>query len=223
MPALSRTIRTVITTDFFTRCFRSVRCRRGRWLAWILVLAGLLLPAHAEVSSVEIAQLRVDRSDDGLFLTAQIKLDLPSIVEDALNKGVAMFFVAEADLLRDRWYWYDRKVSVAVKHIRLAYQPLTRRWRLNMSPDPIGNVGLGVSFSQNFDSLQDALQAMQRISRWKIADASALEADTRHNVEFRFRLDMSQLPRPFQIGVVGQSEWNLGASRNYRLNTEVGK
>mgnify|MGYP001267598681 FL=1 len=187
------------------------------------MLAGLLLPAHAEVSSVEIAQLRVDRSDDGLFLTAQIKLDLPSIVEDALNKGVAMFFVAEADLLRDRWYWYDRKVSVAVKHIRLAYQPLTRRWRLNMSPDPIGNVGLGVSFSQNFDSLQDALQAIQRISRWKIADASALEADTRHNVEFRFRLDMSQLPRPFQIGVVGQSEWNLGASRNYRLNTEVGK
>jgi Domain of unknown function (DUF4390) len=192
-------------------------------LAWILGLAGLLLPAHAQVSSVEIAQLRVDRSDDGLFLTAQIKLDLPSIVEDALNKGVAMFFVAEADLLRDRWYWYDRKVSVAVKHIRLAYQPLTRRWRLNMSPEPIGNVGLGVSFSQNFDSLQDALQAVQRISRWKIAEVSALEADTRHNIEFRFRLDMTQLPRPFQIGVVGQSEWNLVASRNYRLNPEVGK
>lgn len=211
----------MITTDFFTRYFKSGPLRQCLWRVLFVALAGLLHPAQAQVSSVEIAQLRVDRADDGLFLTAQIKLDLPSIVEDALNKGVAMFFVVEADLLRDRWYWYDRKVSVAVKHIRLAYLPLTRRWRLNMSPEPIGNVGLGVSFGQNFDSLPDALQAVQRISRWKIAEAGALDADARHNIEFRFRLDMTQLPRPFQIGVVGQSEWNLVASRNYRLNPEA--
>lgn len=212
----------MITTDFFTHCFKSVLLRWALWLAAVAVLSCLPL-AHAQVHSVEITQLRAERSDDGLFLTAQIKLELPSIVEDALLKGVAMFFVAEADLLRDRWYWYDRKVAMAVKHIRLAYQPLTRRWRLNMSPEPIGNVGLGVSFSQNFDSLQDALQAVQRISRWKIAEASALDADARHNIEFRFRLDMTQLPRPFQIGVVGQSEWNLSTSRNVRLNPEPGR
>ena len=27
--------------------------------------------------------------------------------------------------------------------------------------------------------------------------------------DFRFRLDVSQLPRPFQIGVANQPEWNL--------------
>lgn len=213
----------MITTVFSTRCLRSVRLSLTLWLACVLALAGAPKPVHAQANPLEIAQLRVERADDGLFLTAQIKLELPSIVEDALHKGIAMFFVAEAELLRDRWYWYDHKVTVAAKHIRLAYQPLTRRWRLNMSPEPIRNVGLGVSFSQNFDSLEDALQAVQRISRWKIAEASALEADARHNIEFRFRLDMSQLPRPFQIGVVGQSDWNLVASRNVRLNSESGK
>jgi hypothetical protein len=224
---LSRTIRRVITTDFFTHCLRSVPLRRGWWLACALILAGLPQWGWAQSSAnpLEISQLRVDRTEDGLFLTAQIRMELPSIVEDALNKGIAMFFVAEAELLRDRWYWYDRKVVVAEKHIRLAYQPLTRRWRLNMSPAPIGNAGLGVSFSQNFDSLQDALQAVQRISNWKIADVNALEADARHNIEFRFRLDMSQLPRPFQLGAVGRSDWNLAASRNFRLSPgpEAGK
>jgi len=189
------------------------------------MLFGASQSAQAQTpgNPLEITQLRVDRADDGLFLTAQIRLELPSIVEDALKKGIAMFFVAEAELMRDRWYWYDRKVAVATRHIRLAYQPLTRRWRLNVSPDPIGNVGLGVSISQNFDSLEDALQAVQRISGWKIADAGALEPDARHYVEFRFRLDMSQLPRPFQIGVVGQSEWNLAGARSVRLSPEIAK
>jgi len=220
----------VITTDFFTHCWKSVRPDRGGRLAgcggvWVLLflLGGLLPLAHAETSPLEITQLRVERADDGVFLTAQIRLDLPAPVEDALHRGLALFFVAEAELLRDRWYWYDRKVTGAAKYLRLAYQPLTRRWRLNISPDPIGNAGLGVSFSQHFDSLPEALQAVQRISRWKIAETSALETEARHNVEFRFRLDMSQLPRPFQMGVVGQSDWNLVVARNVRIGSESPK
>jgi len=195
----------------------------GRWLAGVLLFAGVLLGAYAEGNPVEITQLKVERADDGLFLTAQVTLDLPSIMEDALNKGVALYFVAEAELLRDRWYWYDRKLTVASKYIRLAYQPLTRRWRMNVSPEPIGNAGLGVSISQNFESLNDAMQALQRQVRWRIADATLLDGDSRHYVEFRFRLDMSQLPRPFQIGVVGNSEWNLSATRTYRLGAEAAK
>lgn len=213
----------MITTAFSTHCLRSAWPRLCRWLAGVLLFAGVLVGAYAEGNPVEITQLKVERADDGLFLTAQVRLDLPSIMEDALNKGVALYFVAEAELLRDRWYWYDRKLTVASKYIRLAYQPLTRRWRMNVSPEPIGNAGLGVSISQNFESLNDAMQALQRQVRWRIADATLLDGDSRHYVEFRFRLDMSQLPRPFQIGVVGNSEWNLSATRTYRLGAEAAK
>ena len=213
----------MITTAFSTHCLKSAWLSLGRWLAGVLLIAGVLLGAYAEGNPVEITQLKVERADDGLFLTAQVTLDLPSIMEDALNKGVALYFVAEAELLRDRWYWYDRKLTVATKYIRLAYQPLTRRWRMNVSPEPIGNAGLGVSISQNFESLSDAMQALQRQVRWRIADATLLDGDSRHYVEFRFRLDMSQLPRPFQIGVVGNSEWNLSATRTYRLGAEAAK
>ena len=39
-------------------------------------------------------------------------------------------------------------------------------------------------------------------------------------VDFRFRLDTSQLPRPFQIGVVGQADWNISVERSARLPLE---
>lgn len=201
-----------------------VRCWVALTWAWALVGA-LLLPvqAHAEGAPLEITQLRAERTDDGVYLSAQMRLELPPSVEDALSKGLALFFVAEADVLQERWYWSDRSMASRRRYLRLAYQPLTRRWRLNQSSEPLTNTGLGVSISQHFDSLSEALQAVQRLSQWKIADSNVLDTESKHTVDFRFRLDVSQLPRPFQMGVVGQSDWNLVASRKLRIRSESGK
>lgn len=174
-----------------------------------------LMPA---ARAAEISILRVERGAEGLVLNAQVNFELPAAADDALQKGIPMFFMAEATLLRDRWYWYDKEVSAAVRHMRLSFQPLTRRWRLLVSSSPIGSTGLALG--QNFDSRDDALAAVQRIAGWKIAEAADLEVDGRYSVTLRFRLDVSQLPRPFQIGAVGQAEWNLVASRSLRLTPE---
>jgi hypothetical protein len=48
-----------------------------------------------------------------------------------------------------------------------------------------------------------------RLSRWKVAELADLDLEQQHLVVFRFRLDTSQLPRPFQIGTLGQSDWNI--------------
>jgi hypothetical protein len=183
--------------------------------AWLLALA---VPAHAQTAAAEVTQLRLERSDDGILLSSTVRFELPPIVEEALEKGIPMFFVAEAALFRDRWYWYDKQVSYAARHMRLSYQPLTRRWRLVVSSAPIGNSG--GALGQTFDTRDEALAAVQRISRWKIADLSELDPEARHNVDFRFRLDVSQLPRPFQIGAVGHADWNISAVRNQRLALE---
>jgi hypothetical protein len=144
-----------------------------------------------------------------------VRFDLPQVVDDALAKGIPMFFVAEAAIYRDRWYWYDKRVAFASRHMRLSYQPLTRRWRLQVSSAPIGNSGLVLG--QMFDTREEALAAVQRISRWRVAEAADVDSDATHNVDFRFRLDVSQLPRPFQIGAVGQADWIILAVRNQRL------
>lgn len=171
----------------------------------------------------EVDDLRIERSDDGVYLSAALQFGLPELAEDALYKGIPMFFVADAVVLRDRWYWSDRQVAEATRYFRLSYQPLTRRWRLNISPVPITNSGLGVVLGQNFDNFADALASIQRISHWKIAESSEIQADAVHTVNFRFRLDMSQLPRPFQIGAVGRTGWNLLVSSSQRLGTEPAK
>ncbi len=191
------------------------------WLQALLSLVTacvLLAPAHAQPET-EVTQMQLDRNAEGVFLTAQLRFELPPLVLTALEKGIPMFFVAEATLLRDRWYWTDKRVIENERHQRLAYLPLTRRWRLSVSSEPNDTSGLGlnVGLTQHYDSLPEALAALQRIGRWKIADGQEIEPDARYWVELSFRLDLSQLPRPFQIGAVGQNEWNVAARRGQRL------
>ncbi|HZY19689.1 MAG TPA: DUF4390 domain-containing protein [Ramlibacter sp.] len=210
-------------TAFSTRCWRSARLtlleRLRRPLAALLLLVAGGAALGADLA--EVTQLRLERTDDGVLLSATVRFDLPPAVDDALLKGLPMFFVAEAVLLRDRWYWYDKQVAGEQRHMRLSYQPLTRRWRLQVSPTPIG--GAGLALGQSFDTREEALAAVRHIARWKIAELSDLEPDARYSVDFRFRLDVSQLPRPFQIGAVGQAEWNISAVRNQRLALEHGR
>jgi hypothetical protein len=195
------------------------------WLAALLVLACLLVcwPATAPAQSVKsasVSQLKLEQADDGVYLNAQVQFELPSLVEEVLDKGIAIYFVAEAELYRERWYWTDQKVAQATRHMRLAYQPLTRRWRLNVSPVPITNSGFGVSLNQNFDTLSEALDGVRRVARLRLGDISEIGDEGPHPVSFRFRLDTSQLPRPFQIGVVGLADWNISVERSARLSLE---
>ncbi|RZL54754.1 MAG: DUF4390 domain-containing protein [Variovorax sp.] len=181
------------------------------------------MPAAAQPSphGATVTQMRLERGDDGIYLAAAVDFELPTLVQDVLDKGIAIHFVAEAELFRQRWYWSDRRMAQVSRYMRVAYQPLTRRWRLNVAPVPIaGNAGFGVSLNQNFDTLDEALDAVKRIGRMRLGDATEISDEVVHPVVFRFRLDTTQLPRPFQIGVVGLSDWDIAAERVARLAVE---
>ena len=209
------------TTVFITHFFKSTQSTALdaalRRFSAFLACALLLLFSQSS-RSAELTQFSVERGDDGVYLSAVVQFDLPVVVEDALLKGIPMFFVAEADVYLNRWYWADKRVASATRTIRLAYQPLTRRWRVNIVSGLINNsAGLRATLNQNYDTLPEALSAVQRLSRWRIADNTEVEADVAHKLEFSFALDLSQLPRPFQIGVSGQRDWTISAARNERL------
>lgn len=169
-----------------------------------------------------VSDLRLEASDGGLYLSAALHFELPPLAEDALLKGISIYFVEEAEVLRERWYWTDKAVARATRYLRLSYQPLTRRWRLSQAAAPFSasGLGLGSSLGQTYDELGDALAVMQRIARWKIAEIDDIDRNAAHLVHLRFRLDMSQLPRPFQIGAMGRSGWDLVLSRTERLSIE---
>ena len=214
-----------ITRAWTSRPDRIARPGAGALGAWralgvlpALVALAFLLLAALPARAIEINALSAERGAEGIVLSAQIRLDLPGQLDDALQKGIPLFFVAEATVLRDRWYWTDKEVSRATRYLRLAYHPLTRRWRLLVSNAPITNTG--AVLGQSFDSREDALAAIERIAGWKITDAAEIDGAPRYTVTLRFRLDLAQLPRPVQIGGFGQEEGSLEAARSLRLNPE---
>ncbi len=183
-----------------------------RRAAAALVCAVLLLCAGASALAQthgEVVQLQLRRDAHGLYLDAALQLQLPDLVKDALAKGIAMHFIADAQVVHKRWYWSDKVLAHATRHLRLSYQPLTRRWRLMQSTQPLPAGGLGMALGQGFDDLSEAVDAMQRIARWKIADADELDGAQDGEVRFQFSLDMSQLPRLMHISAVGRSRWNV--------------
>lgn len=194
------------------------------WLALLApVLACMLLAVGANTAgAAEIEQLRLERQDQGLLVHALIKLDLGPAVEDALAKGIAVYFVAEAELVRERWYWYDRKVAQVNRYYRLSYQALTRQWRLQASSEALSGLSSGSSITQSFDSLSEALEVIRRQSGWRLVEAAELEPETKQFVNYRFRLDISQLPRPFQITAGSQGGWSLNLARRLRVPNEAG-
>ena len=136
----------VTTMAFITHCCKNgwpERALRQLCLSAIVLIAGV---CQAQIST-EISQYQVERLEDEVLVSAQVVFELSPAVEEALLKGIPMFFVAEATVLRERWYWYDKKLASVQRHMRLAYQPLTRRWRLNVNAGTgrEGGVGLGAN------------------------------------------------------------------------------
>lgn len=200
-----------------------VRCVWRRVLATVCLL-GLLVQAPAVAKEPDVQQMTLQRTSEGLFLSARLALEPTPAVEDALLKGVPLYFVWQADVYRDRWYWTDKRVVSVARTWRLAYQPLTRRWRLSLSNDAAagsGGAGLQYALHQNFDSLSAALSSVGRVARWKVVDAARLQDDTDERVEFSFRLDLSLLPRPFQIGMANQPEWVIEVQRRLDVPRQV--
>jgi hypothetical protein len=190
-------------------------------LGSLVMITGAAQAQSPPGQPIQLEDLQVQRLEDGYYVNASMQIEWPTAVDEALSKGVPLHFVARADILRERWYWYDREVARQERYMRLSYQPLTRRWRLLVSSQPIGNTGLGVSLGQSFDSASEALSALGRINRWKVAELAQVEVDAKHRVDFSFRLDLTQLPRPLQLGILGESDWNLGVSRTLKLTSDA--
>lgn len=185
-------------------------------LMFLAVLGALLLMqalgAAAQGQAPRPHPISLQRTTEALYLSGRMELSPQQVVEEALLKSVPLYFVWQADVYRERWYWTDRRIASATRTLRLAYQPLTRRWRVSLSNDAAvyaSGAGLQYALHQNYDSLSDALAGVARVSRWKIADAARLPADANHRLEFAFRLDLSLLPRPFQIGLGNQPDWTI--------------
>jgi hypothetical protein len=183
--------------------------RAARWLAWLWAAFMLLAAQAARAQGVEVLALAATRSNEAVALEYQLRVTLPRAAEEAVQRGVPLYFTAQATLWRNRWYWRDERVARERREWRVSYQPLTSSWRVSQG-------GLG----QSYTSQVEAMAAISKSAGWRIADGAAVDGDSRYYVEFNWRLDTTQLPRPLQIGLTGvggAGDWTLGVERSIKL------
>ena len=183
-------------TGSSTRC-----CRRSELLSAALALwlaVAVAVGAHAQ--GIDVKRPRVTIAEDHFVLEAQFDIVLTPTLEEVLNKGVPLYFLLEFELIRPRWYWFNDRAVYLQQEYRLAYNALTRQYRLG-----VGNL------HQNFATLSEALEVMSRVRRRYDVEPGTLRRDTSYNAGMRFRLDTSQLPKPFQLNAIVGREWNIGS------------
>lgn len=167
---------------------------------WTAALAALRPAYGADAIEVRSARIEPSASGDGWVLAADFAVPLASRLEEAVNRGVALYFVVEFELSRPRWYWWDEKVAQAGQTYRLSYHALTRQYRVSLN-----------GFTQAYATLDDALGAMSRLRGWRVLDADQVRAGTEYAAQLRLRLDASMLPKPFQVTAITNRDWNLQA------------
>ena len=186
-------------TGFSTRCCRRLELLGALLACWIAIV-GAFAPAMVHAQGIEIKKPSVSIMDDAYVLEAQFDITLTPTLEEVLNKGVPLYFALEFELIRPRWYWFnDRLISLQLQY-KLSYNALTRQYRLG-----VGNL------YQNFASLPEALEVMSRLRRRQDVEPGSLRRDNTYAAALRFRLDTSQLPKPFQLNALGSSQWHVSS------------
>jgi hypothetical protein len=164
----------------------------------LMLLSILTTTAHAE--GIKIKSFELEKVEGDWLLNASFQIDLAPGLEDALQKGVVLYFQTEFELTRGRWYWFEEKSVMAQRQARLSYQPLTQQYRIASE---------GFTFSA--PTISEALQAVGSMGGWRVIDNSQLDQNKLYQASLRMSLDLSKLPKPFQVNALNNRDWSVSS------------
>lgn len=155
----------------------------------------------AYATEVEVTTAKLESYEDGYRMVAAFSFELSHSLEEAITKGIPVYFTTEVELTRPRWYWFDEKTIRSSQSVRIAYSIWTRKY----------TAAINGGFQQNFSTLEDAMALVLRPRRWQVSEKGGLSAGATYNVALRLKLDINQLPKPFNITALNNSDWRLSS------------
>jgi len=170
---------------------------------------GVTPVAHAE--GIEAKQASIVTTDEHYALSAQFNIDLGRRLEDVITHGIPLYFDFETVIERPRKYWVNEHIVTRSFMYRLSYHSLTQQYRLARVTNAIQD---GSSLYQNFEKLGDALRAMSRINGLPLVERRRLMPGETYVARVRLSLNQNQLPKPFQIDALTNSDWRLSTKTN---------
>lgn len=173
-----------------------------RWAARSLIaLAFLLAPALSQAADgINVGSANLTLGEDGWLLSSEFDINFSPRLEEAVNRGVPLYFVVDFEVARPRWYWFDEKPIQVSLTYKVSYTPLLRQYRLS-----VGNV------SQNFTTFEDVVRVLSRLRGLQVAGRNAFTKGVTYQAGIRMRLDTAQLPKPFQLDAFASRDWALSS------------
>ena len=170
----------------------------GARLAFLLAFALAVPAAHAE--GIALKSARVEPVEEGWQIDAEFDIQFSPRLEEAVNRGVPLYFVLDFEMTRPRWYWLDEKPVRFSQTYKISYTPLLRQYRLS-----VGNV------YQNFTTFEEVTHVLSKLRAVAIADHNAIKKESAYQASVRLRLDTAQLPKPLQLNAIASRDWSLSS------------
>jgi hypothetical protein len=174
--------------------------QRIKQLIFLCLMALSVFSTSASAEGIKIKSFELERVDNDWLLNAIFQIELSPGLEDAVQKGVVLYFQTEFDLTRSRWYWFDERPVLVQRQTRLSYQPLPQQ-------DRIASEG----FTFSAQTIAEALQAVGSVGGWRVVDHSQLDTSKTYTASLRMALDLSKLPKPFQVNALNNRDWNVSS------------
>ena len=172
----------------------------SKLLRGCLFVAFLSFTFGAAAEGINVRSSTLEQGDDGWQLQADFEVQFSQRLEEAVNRGVPLYFVVELEISRPRWYWLDEKPVQLSQTYKISYTPLLRQYRLS-----VGNL------YQNFTRLDEVTRVLSRVRGWHVADRGVFQKDVTYQAALRMRLDTAQLPKPFQVNAIASRDWTLAS------------
>lgn len=175
------------------------RCFIGVFLCTTLSVTHAQLDSATRVTAVKLEPSKAPLPP-GWNLAAEFDITLGHKLRDAVDRGLPLQFAVDFRLTRERWYWMDEEVVSTTYPLSLSYNALTRTYRL-ITPNSTFNA----------PTLEDVMQHMARVNNWPVIERDRIELGAPYTAQVRFRLLLTELPKPFQISALVNSEWDLSS------------
>ncbi len=164
----------------------------------------MLVTLSAGAAGIGVHNPLLAADDEGYTVSADFDFNFNHRLEEAVNRGVVLYFVVDFELTRPRSYWFEEKIMRRSRTLHLSYHALTRQYRLSTG-----------GLHQSYASLDEALRVMSRLRNWEVAEKDELKADLTYQAALRMRLDLTQMPKTFQVGAMANRDWNLSSDWLY--------
>ncbi|MBU0689088.1 MAG: DUF4390 domain-containing protein [Gammaproteobacteria bacterium] len=186
-------------------CAKLIRTLLRSLCAWMLIFGA----STAIAEGIEVKKAEARLTSEGYLISADFDIQLPPQVEEALRRGVILYFESELSVHRSRWYWMDTEIASYTQTSKLSFNTLTQQYRLTRG-----------GLYQSFLTLSDALHILGRqvappieISRLDMSGDGYFSRLVKKGSEVGavawMSLDLTQLPKPMQMNALTSEQWKV--------------